>query len=102
MLSIKEINLLEAQNEGLKKQNADLQRENVELKAENERLKENIEDLSKDLQVQNKILGKFDTTLQEIKGIVTALSMNNWLQMNETARKSIQLLQEKITKAGEE
>ena len=27
MLSIKEINLLQAQNEGLKKQNADLQRE---------------------------------------------------------------------------
>lgn len=34
MLSIKEINLLEAQNEGLKKQNADLQKENAKLKGE--------------------------------------------------------------------
>lgn len=33
MLSIKEINLLQAQNEGLKKQNEDLQKENTELKA---------------------------------------------------------------------
>ena len=33
MLSIDEINLLQAQNEGLKKQNAELQRENAELKA---------------------------------------------------------------------
>lgn len=32
MLSIKEINLLQAQNEGLKKQNAELQSENFELK----------------------------------------------------------------------
>ena len=39
---------------------------------------------------------KFRTCLQEIKGIVTALYMNEWLQQNETARKSIQLLQEKI------
>lgn len=30
MLSVNEINLLQAQNEGLKKQNADLQKENVE------------------------------------------------------------------------
>lgn len=42
MLSIDEINLLQAQNEGLKKQNAELQRENAELKAENERLKSEI------------------------------------------------------------
>lgn len=35
MLSIKEINLLQAQNEGLKKQNADLQKENAILKEEN-------------------------------------------------------------------
>lgn len=41
-------------------------------------------------------------TLQEIKGVVTALYMNNWLQMNETARKSIRLLQELITKAESE
>lgn len=34
MLSIKEINLLEAQNKGLKKQNEDLQKENVMLKGE--------------------------------------------------------------------
>ena len=33
MLSIDEINLLQAQNEGLKKQNAELQKENAELKA---------------------------------------------------------------------
>lgn len=30
MLSVNEINLLQAQNEGLKKQNAELQKENVE------------------------------------------------------------------------
>lgn len=40
MLSIDEINLLQAQNEGLKKQNAELQRENAELKADIEKKKE--------------------------------------------------------------
>ena len=35
MISIEEINLLQGQNEGLKKQNAELQRENAILKEEN-------------------------------------------------------------------
>ena len=47
-------------------------------------------------------LQRYKNILQEIKGVATALYMNNWLQMNETARKSIQLLQELITKAEEE
>lgn len=57
MLSIKEINLLQAQNEGLKKQNAELQKENAELKAENERLKEEIKEVKK-YQYQQEYLDK--------------------------------------------
>lgn len=68
MLSINEINFLQAQNEGLKKQNAELQKENAELKAykdvnedfktawgelkaENELLKEENYQLQKDCQI---------------------------------------------------
>ena len=65
MLSVNEINLLQAQNEGLKKQNEDLQKENAilkeenynkliaweELKADNERLKEENYQLQKDCQI---------------------------------------------------
>ena len=47
MLSVEQINLLQGQNEGLKKQNAELQRENAELKAENDRLKEEIKEVKK-------------------------------------------------------
>lgn len=58
------------------------------------------------LQKENTILelriDKLRTCLQEIKGIVTALYMNEWLQRNETARQSIQLLQEVLTKAESE
>ena len=71
MLSIKEINLLQAQNEGLKKQNAELQKENARLKeenynkliaweemqAENERLKEEIKEVKK-YQYQQEYLDK--------------------------------------------
>lgn len=39
------------------------------LEQKNERLKENIKDLAKDLQVQNRIIGKFESLLQEIKKI---------------------------------
>lgn len=95
----------------------------AELKAENDRLKEENYQLQKDCQIcenfidfipckpirdmdydlQNVInqRDKYIQTLQEIKGVVTALYMNNWLQMNETARKSIKLLQDLITKAEE-
>lgn len=38
-MSVNDINLLQAQNEGLKKQNKELQEENIKLKAENDRLK---------------------------------------------------------------
>lgn len=86
-----------------------------ELKAENARLKEENEILlgqlvindGEDVTVQISEsqfdkYNKYRQTLQEMKGVVTALYMNNWLQMNETARKSIQLLQDLITKAEEE
>ena len=52
------------------------------------------------LQKRNTILelriDKLRTCLQDIKGIATALYMNEWLQRNETAKQSIQLLREKI------
>jgi hypothetical protein len=64
------------------------------LQTENKRLNDIIDSYQPRLQ-------KYKDVLQEIKGIVTALYMNNWLQMNKTARKSIQLLQEQITKAEE-
>lgn len=97
-------------------------KQNLELKAENERLKEdnanklsivnkfleenNMLKIYKDKYYQQTLddeikLNELYQTLQEIKGVVTALYMNNWLQMNETARKSIQLLQDLITKAEE-
>ena len=116
MLSVKEINLLEAQNEGLKKQNADLQKENTRLKgeldayqmseneaneiiAELEAAKNKYYQQTLDDEIQ---INELYQTLREIKGAVTALYMNNWLQMNETARKSIQLLQGLITKSESE
>lgn len=75
MLSVDEINKLQEENERLKKEiKINLQRANA----------------------LNRELNQLQTCLQEIKGIVTALYMNEWLQQNETARKSIQLLQEKI------
>ena len=80
------------------------------LQAENERLKKKVE--TRDNLVEHfrkesinwakisndciKDIENYKQTLQEIKGITTALYMNEWLQQNETARKSIQLLQEKI------
>ena len=74
MLSVNEINLLQAQNEGLKKQNAELQRENAELKAENVRLEE---DLSiacincANLIAKDDEIMRYKTALQEIKAIAT-------------------------------
>lgn len=63
MLSIKEINLLQAQNEGLKKQNAELQKENA-------KLKEEIKELAHYLACMTEQRNKANTCLQEIKGIV--------------------------------
>ena len=102
MLSIDEINLLQAQNEGLKKQNAELQRENAELKAENERLKSEIKNNKSAYEVElgtynmecgnlleeNKELAhylacmteqrnKANTCLQEIKAIAEKLMADN-------------------------
>lgn len=59
-------------------------------------LEKEIKELSHYLACMTEQRNKLDTFLQEIKGIVTALYMNEWLQRNETARQSIQLLQEKI------
>lgn len=67
MLSVKDINLLEAQNEGLKKQNAELQKEKAELKAENERLKEEIKELAHYLACMTEQRNKANTCLQEVK-----------------------------------
>lgn len=100
MLSVKEINLLQAQNEGLKKQNAELQKENAilkegnydkliaweEMQAENERLKKENEILlgqlvindGEDITVQISKsqfdeYNKYRQTLQEIKAIAEEL-----------------------------
>ena len=61
------------------------------LKKENEELKFYIDSYRQTWEVD-----KYRQALEEIKGIAVALSMNNWLQMNETARESIKLLQNKI------
>ena len=91
----------------------------AKLKAENDKLKlsnENLRQALKTYEIPEVVkvltdwrtgeldlrINKYKQTLKEIKGVVTALYMNNWLQMNETARKSIQLLQDLITKAEEE
>lgn len=79
--------------------NGELQEKVAELKAENERLKQGNKELAHYLACMTEQRNKANTCLQEIKGVLTALYMNNWLQMNETARKSIQLLQDLITKA---
>jgi cell division protein FtsB len=87
MLSIEEIKLLQAQNEGYRTQNKSLQKENTELKAENERLKEEIkmyksEDTRKHnvimetLQCEKKALDvsiKYKETLQEIKKYIAKI-----------------------------
>lgn len=39
--------------------------------------------------------------LKEIKGAVTALSMNNWIELNETAKKSVNILQQKVNELYE-
>lgn len=77
MLSVNEINLLQAQNEGLKKQNAELQKENTKLKEEIE-IRDNLSEkfrkealswanIANDYQ---KDRTKLEQTLQEIKAIV--------------------------------
>lgn len=64
MLSVKEINLLEAQNEGLKKQNADLQKENAKLKALCDTYRTCYQAKHSDIKG---LLFKYKQTLQEIK-----------------------------------
>lgn len=100
---------LQAENERLHERILKLTEENGSLIVQNNTLKENFEGQRNAYKKLNSMYeenceytGKLEQTLQEIKGVVTALYMNNWLQMNETARKSIQLLQDLITKAEEE
>lgn len=90
MLFVKEINLLQAQNEGLKKQNAALQKGNAELKAENELLKAENKILlgqlvindGEDVTVQISEsqfdeYNKYRTCLQEIKAIAECVIDND-------------------------
>lgn len=74
------------------------------LEKENKQLKEEVETWKYQTQQSDRLADedfkkvcKYQTCLQEIKGIVTALYMNEWLQRNETAKQSIQLLQDKIS-----
>lgn len=79
MLSIKEINLLQAQNEGLKKQNAELQKENAKLKEEIE-IRDNLSEKFRKEALSwanianeyQKDRTKLEQTLQEIKAIAEA------------------------------
>lgn len=105
MLSVKEINLLQVQNEGLKKQNAELQKENARLKEEikevkkyqyqQEYLDKEIEEMQKALKTLAEGLNKRQMTLQEIKAIVCG----NYEIIDPQGRKDILKL---ITKAESE
>ena len=106
MLSIDKINQLEKENKQLKEDYKKAgetweylcQQKDKEI----ERLKSENETYDREQYYYYNLSEEYKQTLKEIKGVVTALYMNNWLQMNETARKSIQLLQDLITKAEEE
>lgn len=81
MLSVNDINLLQAQNEGLKKQNKELQAEikkyaaineqetkdYAELKAENERLKEEIKEVKKYQYEQEYLEKEIERLKKELK-----------------------------------
>lgn len=127
MLSVKEINLLEAQNEGLKKQNAELQKENAilkeenynkliaweEMQAENERLKKELKNNKSAYEVE---LGTYNMecgnlleenkqllqTLQEIKAIATGV--RNYLEVPapRDVRYEMDRILDLITKAESE
>ncbi len=72
MLSIKEINLLQGQNEGLKKQNAELQKEIAELKENFEGQRNAYKKLNSMYEENCEYTGKLEQTLQEIKKIAEA------------------------------
>lgn len=76
MLSVKDINLLQAQNEGLKKQNAELQKENAKLKEEikiidnlSEKFRKEALSWANIANGYQKDKTKLEQTLQEIKKI---------------------------------
>lgn len=71
MLSVKDINLLQAQNEGLKKQNAELQKENAELKENFEGQRNAYKRLNSMYGENCEYTGKLEQTLQDIKAIAT-------------------------------
>lgn len=104
MLSVEQINLLQGQNEGLKKQNAELQRENTELKAENERLKEEIKEvkkyqyeqefLEKEIAEQREKNKRLTCKILEVKALNETLNVQCTSQDCTQLRKLHQTLQE--------
>lgn len=111
---------LKAENERLKESNEELTSDNLntiqemdnerrrveQLKEENELLREeNLEEQKQYTEVVSanaQKIRQLKHTLQEIKAIATALYMNNWVQMNETARESVRQLQDLVNQAEEE
>lgn len=85
MLSIEQINLLQGQNEGLKKQNAELQRENAILKEENynkliawEELQADNEQLKKDKIGLHSEIKQLEQEIAELKAENERLKEENY------------------------
>ena len=72
MLSINDINLLQSQNEGLKKQNEQLQRENKNLKQECEKYEKALDEIENYI-CEYEMLGKLN-----IKYILNIISRSYW------------------------
>lgn len=97
MLSIKEINLLQAQNEGLKKQNADLQKENARLKEEIKEVKKyqyEQEFLEKEIEEQREKNKRLTCKILEVKALNETLNVQCTSQDCTQLRKLYQTLQE--------
>lgn len=97
MLSVKDINLLEAQNEGLKKQNADLQKEIAELKEEIKEVKKyqyQQEFLEKEIEEQREKNKRLTCKILEVKALNETLNVQCTSQDCTQLRKLYQTLQE--------